>query len=165
MQPLAVHDAWSIFAPEAVARVSSLVWSLQAATYFQWGLAVVQEQARLDKELSDMASLDVDVHSLRTPTEVTRVHLVTLPVALAQDALARAHEGVVSLGGAGMDVLLARANRIWQVQNTVSRDGDPRAPVVVSAVLASVFLGPVLPPDTVTLYGIRGLRRRLDAMG
>lgn len=77
--------------------------------------------------------------------------------ALADDALR-------AMGGAGMDVLVARASRVWRL--SVERDtrAEQRAIAIVAGVLAQSELGPALLPDGSKLVGIRGVRQWLDRL-
>lgn len=61
----------------------------------------------------------------------------------------------------GMSALAARCAAIW----TLLPEGLPSgsAELQLSALLASVALGPVLPSDESTLYGVRGAMERAEA--
>lgn len=61
----------------------------------------------------------------------------------------------------GMALLAARCAAVW----TLLPEGDPSgsAELQLSALLASVALGPVLPSDESTLYGVRGAMERAEA--
>ena len=76
--------------------------------------------------------------------------------------LSRAREAERLGRAAGMATLAARCAAVWEVAP------DPgvseRVTLTLCAVLASVALGPVLPPDCTTLFGVRGaLSRARDA--
>lgn len=60
----------------------------------------------------------------------------------------------------GMAQLAARCPVVW----VVTRDGEVTgsAELQLSGLLASVALGPVLPPDESTLYGVRGAIERAE---
>jgi hypothetical protein len=60
----------------------------------------------------------------------------------------------------GMAALAARCAQVW----TVTPQGEPSgsAELQLCALLASVALGPVLPPDGSTLYGVRGAMERAE---
>jgi hypothetical protein len=62
------------------------------------------------------------------------------------------------MGGAGFDVLIARARRVWQLR------GDDGPALLTAAVLASVFLSPILSPAG-KLFGVKGAREALAALG
>ncbi len=143
-----------MLSPEPIPRVEAARWAQQARTFLDAIMTVEGDP------MSD--SLALTVAPLRAP-HITRVPVQTLPLADCPAILAAAERGVGAIGGAGMDVLVARATRVWQVPRAV--DGDPRAPLVVAALLASVLLGPIVPPDEVTIYGVRGARVRLEKLG
>jgi len=60
----------------------------------------------------------------------------------------------------GMALLAARCPVLW----IITPEGDPSgsAELQLSALLASVALGPVLPSDEDTLYGVRGAMERAE---
>jgi hypothetical protein len=60
---------------------------------------------------------------------------------------------------AGMSLLAERCATIWEV-SSVGVDSEP-ARLNLCGILASVALGPVLPDDGTTLYGVRGAMERL----
>ena len=62
----------------------------------------------------------------------------------------------------GMGLLAARCPSIWEV--TPVGEPSPGAALNLCAVLAAVALGPTLPPDCSTLYGVRGAMERLEAL-
>jgi hypothetical protein len=60
----------------------------------------------------------------------------------------------------GMAQLAARCQALWVV--TAEGEVSGSAELQVSALLASVALGPVLPADGSTLYGVRGAMERAE---
>ncbi len=63
---------------------------------------------------------------------------------------------------AGMSALADRCETIWEI---AADAGTPELALhQLCGVAASVALGPVLPPDDSTLYGVRGAMRRIDAL-
>jgi len=63
---------------------------------------------------------------------------------------------------AGMSALAARCAHIWEVEPL---DEAPAAATLnLCALLASIALGPVLPPDITTLFGVRGAMERVDRL-
>ncbi len=60
----------------------------------------------------------------------------------------------------GMALLAARCPAIWVV--TPESDVTGSAELQLTALLASVALGPVLPADESTLYGVRGAMERAE---
>jgi hypothetical protein len=61
-------------------------------------------------------------------------------------------------------VLVARAKRIWQVSKEVAHGEDRNAPLRIAAILASVLLAPIVPPEGDTIYGVKGARERLERL-
>ena len=159
---LPTAEAWCLFSPEPAPRADLPRWRQQAATFFDADLSAVQTLT--DPVLPAVAALELDVRSLRGG-DPTRVRVLTLPLAEAPALLAHAEQAVAAIGGAGFDALLRKAQRLWQVQARPVGGGDPRAPLVVAAVLASVLLAPLVPPGERTAFGVRGARLRLMDAG
>jgi hypothetical protein len=63
---------------------------------------------------------------------------------------------------AGMAGLAARCRVIWEVQSL--GDDSALARLNLCGILASVGLGPVLPDDLSTLYGVRGSMERVQRL-
>jgi hypothetical protein len=74
-------------------------------------------------------------------------------VADAEEAEARGRAG-------GMAQLAARCTALWTI--TPSGEISGSAELQLSALLASVALGPVMPADLSTLYGVRGAMERAE---
>jgi hypothetical protein len=158
MRTLKASEAYSIFSPEASPRVESARWTHQARTFLEADVVLIGD---VSGTLPDIALIELDVAS--ATGSATRVAVRTFPIALEPELLAAADRGVRAIGGAGFDALVARAQRVWQVPIAV--EGDDRAPLVVAALLASVLLGPIVPPDEETIFGVKGARLRLQARG
>lgn len=60
----------------------------------------------------------------------------------------------------GMSLLAARCPVVWRLEPHADVSGS--AELQLSALLASVALGPVLPADGSTLYGVRGAMERAE---
>jgi hypothetical protein len=163
VEPLGVGEAWSLLSPEAEARIDEARWAHQARTFFKAEIALARPKAYPagTTPLADAAEVDVAPRG----GAPTRVLLITVPLDRAPDVRAAAARAVAAIGGAGMDALLARARRLWQVRAAVPEGGDPRAPLAAAAVLASVFLSPIVPPGEAAIFGVKGARERLEARG
>jgi hypothetical protein len=162
--PLAVAEAWTLLSPEPDARVDAARWAHQAQTFFRARLAVVPEKRYPAGTLPIVDRLEVDLGA-RDTSDTTRVLVVTFPVERAPEAMAAGAAGVRAIGGAGFDALLPRTRRVWMVRERLDAPGDARAPLAVAAVLASLFLSPVVPPEGGTIFGVKGARERLAARG
>jgi hypothetical protein len=178
---LPLGEAWLLLSPEPDARVDAARWTHQAETFFHARLAVVQEKRYPSGTLPIADRVDVDL-TLRGAAEGTRVRVVTVPADRAPEALAAGVAGARAIGGAGFDAILPRTRRIWQVRarlddpgygaepgsagrSPIVKPGDDRAPLAVAAVLASLFLAPIVPPEGGAIFGVKGARERLAARG
>ena len=61
-----------------------------------------------------------------------------------------------------MSALAKRCHSLWEIQ-TLSEDAE-LATLNLCGILASVALGPVLPDDGATLYGVRGSMERVERL-
>jgi hypothetical protein len=161
-KPLAPGEAWSLLAPDASPRVEAERWAHQAETFFRAKVAVVQAKRYPSGALPMTDALEVDV-SRKGDEQVTRVLVITAPIDRAPDVREQAALGVQAIGGAGFDALVAKAKRVWQIG--AKPEGDPRAALALAGVLALVFLAPVVPPEEVTIFGVKGARQRLEGLG
>ena len=75
----------------------------------------------------------------------------------ARDAEARGRAG-------GMGALAERCQSVWEVRDVAGAEADPAALLTLCAICASVALGPILPTDHATLFGVRGAIERRDAL-
>lgn len=161
---LPVNAAYTLFSADPSARIDIALCAHKARTFFATGFELGQAKAYPDGHTPDSDAAYVDVSPLgKRSNAVTRVFIVTWPiekdplVGNVGDAAARA------IGGAGMDALVARAKRIWQVSNELTSGDDRNAPLRVAAIFASVLLAPIVPPEGNTIYGVKGARERLEA--
>lgn len=132
-----------MLSPEASSALDPARLAHQARTFF-------------DVELRfDAATSEIELGPAGAPTGRVRVASTPLDDAI----LERARRGVEAIGGAGFDALVDRARSVLRVS---AIDGDVRAPLLVAAIVASIVLGPIVPPDEVTIFGVRGARERLE---
>jgi hypothetical protein len=163
--PWAVSEAWSLLAPDARPLVDPARWSQQARTLLAAEVTPVELEVDAGGELCSHARFVLDVAPLRAPARATQVQLVTLPLEAAPEVQAAARLGVAAIGGAGFDVLLERARRLWQVHTVPLSGPETRAPLVVAALLAFVLYAPLLPPGGGAIGGLKFARTRLEAQG
>jgi hypothetical protein len=122
-----------------------------AARFFGAKLEVLeQEEAKLRLRLTSQRPAFEDELSLRV-RDVANGDLGD-----ARDAESR---GAV----AGMAALAERCPKVWEI-GPVAGAAPPSdaAYLTLAAICASVALGPVLPPDRQTLFGVRGAMERRD---
>jgi hypothetical protein len=163
VDPLGAGESWSLLSPEPEARIDEHRWTHQAQSFFRAELALVQKKSYPSGTTPIADAVEVDIAPRGGPT--SRVLVVTMPLDRVPAARAAAAAGVAAIGGAGFDVLLGRARRLWQVREALVEGGDARAPLAVAAVMAAVLLAPVMPPGEATIFGVTGARGRLEAQG
>ena len=78
------------------------------------------------------------------------------------DDLARAQVAEERGRAAGMAGLAERCASVWEVEPEAGVDLS--ATLMLCAIIASVALGPVLPPDDSTLFGVRGAMERVERL-
>ncbi len=92
------------------------------------------------------------------------VNGLSVAKASAHEDWSAADSALAAMGGAGMDVLVARATRVWRLSCEREDRLGRRAAAIVAGVLAQCELGPALLPDGSKLVGIRGVRQWLDRL-
>jgi hypothetical protein len=142
MIALPPNEAWNLLSPDPSAQLDVARVASQARTFFGVELAIEARDGDWNAHIAGRV-----------------IPIVTAPIEDAPLVLAAADEAVRAIGGAGMDALVARARRVWQV-----RAIDGVEPLVVSAVLASALLAPIVPPEGGSIFGVRGARERLEAL-
>lgn len=160
---LPIHSAYTIFSPDAQARIDIAQLANKARTFFATALEIDPVKAYPDEQTPDADVVHMDLSPLgKRDVAPTRVLVVTWP--LGRDLAIRevGNAAAQAIGGAGMDALVARAKRIWQVSCNVVHGDDQQAPLRAAAILASVLLGPIVPPEGNTIYGVKGARERLE---
>lgn len=159
--PLA-EPAWSILSPEADARVDAARWAHQARTFFKLELEVLTPKHYPSGALPLADVLEIAIGRGDLGGETARVQVVTVPIDRAPEARRRGLDAAAAIGGAGMDALVLRAKRLWQIADDAAH---PHAPLAIAAVLASLLLGPIVPPSADAIFGVKGARERLDRLG
>lgn len=164
---LPVDAAFTLFSPDVSARIDIAQLAHKARTFFATALEIDPVKAYPDGRTPESDALHIEIKPLGKTILApilapTRVFVVTFPLERERhfreigDAAARA------IGGAGMDALVARTHRIWQVSNTVESGDDVWAPLRIAAILAAVLLAPIVPPEGNTIYGVKGARERIE---
>ena len=74
---------------------------------------------------------------------------------------ARADAAAIAGQAAGMDRLARACPLVWRVTRVSGDDADE---LRLRAALAFALLGPILPDEEATLYGVRGARARLTSL-
>jgi len=158
-----VHSAYTLFSPDPTARIDIALLANKARTFFATALEINPVKAYPDGQTPESDVVHVDIHPLgKRDALSTRVLVITWPLERDPQFREVGEAGARAIGGAGMDVLVARAKRIWQVSKDVMHGNDRHAPLRVAAILASVLLAPIVPPEGNTMYGVKGARERLE---
>ncbi len=156
-QPFALADSWALLSPEQSSRIEIDRLAHHARRFFRVELTLSPPKLYPGGwPVSDAATFSLT----NERGLIGDANLVTYPIASAPEVTAAARSAVAAMGGAGFDVLLTRAKRIWQIQATA----EP-APLLVAAILASVLLAPILAPGGSAIFGVKGARERLAALG
>ena len=82
--------------------------------------------------------------------------------ATTRDDLMSAREAEARGRAGGMAALAEKCKQIWAIERVGAESPHEAARLTLAAICASVALGPVLPPDGSTLFGVRGAIERRD---
>ena len=158
--PLPVAEAWTLLSPDPSSRVDAARWAHQAATFFRARLAVVEDKRYPAGTLPLADRVEVEIAGRDDPA-VTRV-LVGHGAGGSRAGGPRGGRG----GRAGDRRRgLRRAPPAHAPRLAGARGQGTHAALAVAAVLASLFLAPVVPPGGGTIFGVKGARERLAALG
>jgi hypothetical protein len=160
---LPVADAFTLLAPEPGSAIDGARLRHHAHTFLSTRLELVQAKKYPGGTSPVADAVEVDVARAGAGDAPTRVLVVTVPLAHAEAARTAGEAAARAIGGAGFDVLVARARRVFQVAARPVSGGDDRAPLALAAALASVLLAPIVPPEGGTIFGVKGARLRLEA--
>lgn len=155
-------EAATLYAPDPLARLSLALWQHHAAAHFGASLAVLGAKVDDAQRLGERAEFEIALTHTRDAARRARLRVVTLPLRDAASLKTHAELCAQAIGGAGMDALVARAQRIWQCEPIEGSEGGE---MVVMAVLALVLLGPVAPRGEHALVGFKGCRTRAMTHG
>jgi hypothetical protein len=144
----AVGPAYTVFAQQGDARIDAAAWGRHARQFF----AATVELTRPKRYVGTRAAPLTDAAHLRVvlPSGVAELHTVFLRPRTGDDLEAAER----ALGGGGLALLAKRCETVVLVPVDPAPDGA----LFVTALLASVLLGPVLSPDHATLMGARTAR-------
>jgi hypothetical protein len=159
---------YSVFTQTPSGRFELATLVRNAKNFFSIELEVLEVSAASVPDTSDLVRLRVSKPNVFRPSifRVARRPVSQADLTLAELAEQRGR-------AAGMSELAKRCPHLWEIesestQNTQAEQ-DTQDPVNADlalyglcAILASVALGPVLPTDGSTLFGVRGAIERLD---
>lgn len=159
LEPMPVSAAHALLASNPSSRVDVPRWRGHAKRFFAADLTVMPDKRYAGEAFPRVDAFEVEI----TVREwAATVHAITFPIEQAPLVAVAAQAAVRAIGGAGFDVLLARAVRVWQVA-VPPMSGDERGPLLFAAILASSLLAPILEAEGRAIYGVKGARERLIA--
>ncbi|MBL9027558.1 MAG: hypothetical protein JNL21_35530 [Myxococcales bacterium] len=158
VDPLASGCAFTLLSAEARGAFDRSKLAARAAAH---GLEVeLRPEKRYPAGTTPIAdAADVSV-APRGAAARQSVLVVTFPAERARWLIDEALEVAARRGGAGMDALVRRARRIWQVRVT----DDAKSALGVAAVLSAAHLAAILPPDAGPVFGPKTAFERLLAL-
>jgi hypothetical protein len=160
---LPVDAAYTLFSADLSGRFDIAMLAQKARTFFATAVEIDPVKAYPNGETPDSDAVFIDIAPLGKRTApASRVYVVTWPLEKEPQIRSVGDAAANAIGGAGMDILVHRAKRIWQVSKEVTRGEDRYAPLRIAAILASVLLAPIVPPEGNTIYGVKGARERLE---
>ncbi|MDB4993438.1 MAG: hypothetical protein JWM74_870 [Myxococcaceae bacterium] len=155
---LGLARAFLVFAQRDDARLEIHFWQQQARRFFDTELGLTIEKAY--DQLDAMPSIDaarVVVSSPKNAVEATLL-CAARPSTPADLALAESIEA--RHGYTGLAMLAKRCKTVWLVSAPA---GSDRAALLLSAIVASVVLGPIVSPAHDELYGVKTARLKLES--
>jgi hypothetical protein len=112
-------------------------------------------------ELREKSTASISVRLIVSRPELTGDFRIVSRVTTDDDReRARTAESRGRAGG--MALLAEKCRHLWTLEATGDATASEAAHLTLAAICASVALGPVLPPDGATLYGVRGAIERRD---
>jgi hypothetical protein len=158
LAPPALDLAYAVFAQRQSAEFDVDAWSRHSAQFFGASLGLTCEKRPDAPRAVDAAGL-----VLAREGHDPAVRIVFARPASADDHAAADRAGAAQ-PGAGLDALARRCGYVYLVvcePDAGAAAASDRDALALAGVLASVLLGPVLPPDGASLFGVRGARERL----
>ena len=158
-----ISSAYTLFSADPSARIDVAQLAHKARTFFATALEIDPVKAYPDARVPEADAVHIEIKPLgKSSASPTRVFVVTWPLTREPSFRALGDAAAQAIGGAGMDALVARTKRIWQVSAESPIGSDTLAPLRVAAILAAVLLAPIVPPEGNTIYGVKGARERLE---
>ncbi len=149
-------QTYTVFAQRDDARVDLPTLQRHAARFFEADLGLsVEKRYTVDAALPEV---DIAHLILASKDGMGGARLCCARPTTPED-LAAADRADLNAGYTGLAILAQRCRYIWQV---VVENADDRVALRIAAILASVVLGPILPPDGTALFGVRTARLKLE---
>jgi hypothetical protein len=142
-----------VFAQALVPNVDTEALARNAERYFRATLSTLPQP---DNPPSEAVRVE-----LKSPRGVQGIFVIQARPRSPAD-LANAEAAELRGRAAGMAALAGRCRFVWSVEPEAGV--EQTATLMLCAILASVALGPVLPPDGSTLFGVRGAMERVERL-
>jgi hypothetical protein len=156
----ATDAAYMIFAQRPDARVEIEAWSAHAERFFATRLGLTAEKRYAPGEVP---RTDAARFVIAPEGEAPGIREASGRPCIEDDlTLAAATDERAGPGGTGLALLARRCQTVWLVERAL--DPDPLA-LRLAAILASIFLGPILDTRVPELFGVKTARAKLEAMG
>jgi hypothetical protein len=153
VRPLDRSIAFTLFATDVSAEFeASLLEPVARAIGWKLALSPQKTYPRGTAPLSDAAVCRVEDERGAHDVGV-RTFPIDRALALRNEAIAIA----ATKGGGGMDAMIGRARRVWQVEIVP----DARAALAVAAMFSSARLAAIVPPDGGAVFGPKTARELL----
>lgn len=160
LSPLGLTRSFLVFAQREDARLEIHFWQQQARRFFdtELGLTMDKEYDRIES----MPRVDAARIVVSSPKNDIEATLLCAGRPAHHADLAQAEAIEASRGYTGLSMLAKRCKTVW----LVSSNGQPasdRAALLLSAIVASVVLGPIVSPSRDELYGVKTARLKLTS--
>jgi hypothetical protein len=142
--------AYLVFSQESRPAPDALRLTAHAAKFFGAKVEIVAQSSSSLRIRLSCAAPAFEEDFMIEVRKVTREDLLN-----ARDAELKGRAG-------GMAMLAEKCSVVWELHSEASQPQQV-ALLTLCAICASVALGPVLPPDHSTLFGVRGAIERRDA--
>ena len=156
---------FTVFAQRTDAAIELPLWQRHATQFFstRLGLTVAkkQEHETYGPPVRDVARIVV------APNDAPPATRFCFGRPREDSDIDAAERADIRAGSPGLGLLARRCPYVW----LIASEGDPAAPhtdraaLLLSAIVASILLGPILSPDGEDLFGVRTARARLEKLG
>jgi hypothetical protein len=161
LAPLGLERAFRVFAQRDDARLEIHFWQQHARRFFdtELGLTVDKEYDRIHA----MPRIDAARVVVSSPKNAVEATLLCAARPASEDDLRLAESIETRHGYTGLSMLAKRCKTLWLIAPAFSSGEDERAALLLSAIVASVVLGPIIPPSHDELYGVKTARIKLES--
>ena len=152
------ESVYVVFAQRADARIDIAAWSLHAERFFSTRLGLAEDKRYAAGEAAPRRD---EARFVVAPSGAAPgIRSACARPCEADDlALALRADELAGPGGTGLALLARRCPTVWLISRIL--DPDPLA-LRLSAILASVLLGPILDARVPELFGVKTAREKIE---